>query len=637
MKIRSIKNSIALFMVLLGTSCSEYLDVVPENVAVIEDAFETRDGAERFLATLYNALPNFSDASTGNPALIASDEIFLQANAMGTSNWHSHRISIGGQNTNNPLIGYWGNANSSGKNLFIALRNCNIFLENLDEPFDLKLDEKVRWEAEAKFLKAYYHFYLMRMYGPIPIIDENIEVGAGLDVVRVTRKPIDEVVTYIVQLLDEAIPNLPNTIIDITEYGRISAPIASAIKARVMVTAASPFFNGNTDYSTFKDKDGNNLFNQTYSEEKWELAATACKEAIDIAEEAGLELYNYVDGISGLSDRTKRKLSIRNSLAMPWNGEVIWGATGSLTDNLQEKAQGIIDPNVTSDSREELGNSYSPTLAIAEMFYTENGVPIDEDVNFDYANRYDVVTADASEENYIELGFQTAKLHMNREPRFHASLAFDGGVWFGQGRTSESNPFIYRGKKGELSGNIDNKLFSISGYLAKKLVNYENVLNNGNSIYSIKQYPFPVIRLADIYLLYAEALNESGNTPEAQIWIDKVRERAGLDGVVASWASASNNPTKPTTKDGFREIVQQERMIELVFEGQRYWDIKRWKRATDFFNRDVKGWNVQGISTTDYYNIIPTGTLQFSSRDYLWPISETDIINNNKLIQNPGW
>ena len=226
---------------------------------------------------------------------------------------------------------------------------------------------------------------------------------------------------------------------------------------------------------------------------------------------------------------------------------------------------------------------------------------------------------------------------MNREPRFHASLAFDGGIWFGQGRIDESNPFIYRGKKDELSGQIDNSLYSLTGYLAKKIVNFENVLNHGTNSYSIRNYPFPVIRLADLYLLYAEALNESGNINESQIWIDKVRERAGLDGVVQSWATASNNPSKPTTKDGLRSIIQQERMIELVFEGQRFWDIRRWKRASEFFNTDALGWNIQGKTTSTYYNVIPVGTLQFSSRDYLWPISETDIINNNNLIQNPGW
>ncbi len=637
-KIRFIKGTLTLLMLTIGISCSEYLDVVPDNIAVIEDAFETRDNAERFLATLYGYLPRFEEPSVSNPALVAGDEIFLNDNAMGTTPWASHRLSTGGQNVNNPLLGYWGNSNIGGSNLFIALRDCNIFLENLDKPFDLEIDEKTRWEAEAKFLKAYYHFYLMRMYGPIPITDKNIDAGAGTDAVRVIRKPIDEVTDYIVQLLDEAIPNLPANIFDSEEFGRISAPIAAAIKARVLVTAASPFFNGNTDYSTFTDAEGTPFFNQTFSDEKWEMAAKACQEAIEISENSGLSLYKYDRKIAGLSERTYTKLDIRNSLAERWNDEVIWAATGSLVAGLQNRAQGIVDPNVVAERREVIQNNYSPPLVIAEMFYTENGLPIDEDPSFDYANRYDVAIADATEANYIQEGFETAKLHMNREPRFHASLGFDGGVWLQQPRIEESNPFIYRGKKDEISGQLDNSRYSISGYLAKKIVNFNNTLNlgPGGSGFSVRPYGFPVIRLSGLYLLYAEALNESNSIGEAQVWIDKVRDRAGLNGVVDSWAT-STNPSKPTTKDGLRSIIQQERMIELVFEGQRFWDIRRWKRASEFLNKDVQGWNILGKTTSEYYNVISVGTLKFSSRDYLWPISETDIISNNKLIQNPGW
>ena len=641
MKIRPIKNILIIFLILLGTnSCSDYLDVVPDNIAVIEDAFETRENAERFLASLYNHLPDYTDRNDGNPALVAGDEIFINEIAMGTTtNWASHRISLGGQNINSPLIGYWGNSNTGGKNLFIALRDCNIFLENLDKPFDLRADEKQRWIAEAKFLKAYYHFWLMRMYGPIPIIRENIEVSGGIEAVRVVREPVDEVVDYIVKLLDEAIPALPVAIFDSSEFGRISAAAAAAIKARVLVTAASPLFNGNTDYAGFTNAEGIPFFNQTFSDEKWEKAAEACQEAIDRARVAGHDgLYEYDRRIAGLSERTYRKLTIRNSLAERWNKEIIWGATGSVIGNtIQGQSQAILDPNIQPQGRQRTPAFYSPPLVIAEMFYSENGVPIEEDINFDYAHRYDVAAADASEEHYIKDGFETAKLHMNREPRFHASIAFDGSIWFGQGRENESNPYVYFNKKEQLSGQSDNFRYSLTGYLAKKLVNFESVLNVSSSNYTAMSYAFPVVRLSDVYLMYAEALNETGKISEAQFWIDEVRTRAGLDGVVQSWANASSNPSKPATKEGLRSIIQQERMIELVFEGHRFWDLRRWKRAAEFLNKDVLGWNILGKTTTDYYNVIPLGTFRFLSRDYLWPIAETDIVNNDKLIQNPGW
>src|SRR5690606_39282691 len=122
----------------------------------------------------------------------------------------------------------------------------NIFLANIDKPFDLKEDERIKWIAEAKFLKAYFHFYLMRMYGPIPIIRENREVSSGVDAVRVSRDPVDEVVEYVGQLLDGAMPDLRLVVQDRgVELGGGAAPMAAAIEAGVFVAGASPRFNGN--------------------------------------------------------------------------------------------------------------------------------------------------------------------------------------------------------------------------------------------------------------------------------------------------------------------------------------------------------------------------------------------------------
>ena len=632
MKIRSIKGLLVIVLVIIGISCSKYVDVVPDNIAVIEDAFETRDSAERFLATLYGYLPPFNDIN--NPALAAGDEIVVNDNV--SRNWPARTIARGGQAKVAPKLGYWGTG--SVQNIFIALRDCNIFLENVDKPFDLREDEKTRWIAEAKVLKAYFHFYLMRMYGPIPIVRENIEVSAGVEAVRVSRDSVDEVADYIVELIDEAMPNLPTVIEDQgTELGRFTAPIAAAIKARTLITVASPLFNGNTDYAGFTDIEGNELISTNFTIDKWERAALACKKAIDLAEESGHSLYRFAGAPSDWSDTTVTKLSIRGSITERWNEEIVWGASGRAVSTLQNLSQAKIALDITAETRESVESYYNTPMRIAEMFYTENGVPLDEDINYNYTDRFKVSTASPEHKHYIRPGFMTANLNMNREPRFYASLGFDGGIWFGHGQTSDNNALIVEAKKGQRAGQLDANRWGISGYWPKKLVYYENVQRGTSSGYSTRSYPFPVVRLADLYLLYAEALNESGKTSESYPWIDRVRERAGLKGVVESWTNSSKNPAKPSSKEGLREIIQNERMIELVFEGQRFWDLRRWKRASEFLNSDIRGWNAEGESTDDYYKVITVGTYRFLNRDYLWPISEADIIANGNLIQNPGW
>ncbi|WP_158856095.1 RagB/SusD family nutrient uptake outer membrane protein [Lunatibacter salilacus] len=633
MKKTLIKLSIGLLLVFSSASCGDFLDVIPDNIAVIEDAFQTRESTLRFLATLYAYLPPYN--GTSNPALVAGDEVFVNDNVSRT--WAGRRINRGGQNVVDPALGYWGN-NGTVRNLFVALRDCNILLENLDRPFNLTDSERTIWAAEAKFLKAYFHFYLMRMYGPIPVIRENIEVSSGAEAVRVKREPIDDVVNYIVEILDEAIPNLPLVIEDrALELGRGTAVAAAMLKAQVLVTAASPLFNGNTDYANFVDKEGNPLFNITSDNSKWDLASVACKEAIDIAHQAGHLLYTFPNAPLSWSDTTVRKLSVRGSITERWNEEIIWASGTSAVGGLQGLSQAKIAIGLTAENRESTQSYWGPPLHVAEQFYSENGVPINEDKDFDYGNRYAVTTAGPDHRHYVRTGFQTAKLNLNRELRYYASLGFDGGVWFGHGVTNDLNALVVEGKRGQRAGRLDETRYTQSGYWAKKLVYYQNVQQTSTNSYSIRSYPFPLMRLGDLYLLYAEALNESSGPTAAYEWIDKVRERAGLNGVLESWSAHSNNPSKPTSQEGLRQIIHDERMIELIFEGHRFWDLRRWKKSIDFLNRDIQGWNIEGDNTETYYNVITYGKHNFLNRDYLWPIAEFDIISNNNLVQNPGW
>ena len=142
-----------------------------------------------------------------------------------------------------------------------------------------------------------------------------------------------------------------------------------------------------------------------------------------------------------------------------------------------------------------------------------------------------------------------------------------------------------------------------------------------------------------MYLWYAEALNESGETDLGKIfeYVDKVRKRASLNGVEESWKAYSTNPDKLNTLIGRREIIQQERLIEFAFEGQRYWDMRRWLRAHTEYPKPLTGWNLKGETAEDYYNETTVLTPVFRIKNYFTPLSETELRRNTNLLQNYGW
>lgn len=629
---------LVFFTGMLG-SCSKFLDVVPDDVATIENAFTSRTTTEKFLFTCYSYMP-----SHGSPAaagFLAGEEFWLPYPQIPQfySNAIFENIAMSNQSVTNTTLNYWDGENY-GKPLYQGLRDCNIFLENIPNVLGIQERERRRWVAEVKFLKAYYHYWLVRMYGPIPIIKTNLGISSGVQEVQVKRDPVDSCFNYIVQLLDEAAPDLPEVIEnENNEHGRITRSGLLSIKAEILVQAASPLFNGNADQAGLRNKDGEQLFNLTEDKEKWGKAVTACKAAIEACHAAGLKLYKYEPKVvtNELNERTIIQMGIRNSVTEKWNSEIVWGNTNSMADEIQRLSQARIDP--TRPNNLGTRSLLAPPLKMAELFYTKNGVPIEEDVNWDYAGRYNLKTTTAADKFNLIENYETAGLHFDRENRFYADMAFDGAVWYGQGKFDDKNTWSVKAKTKQHAGKSGLSLYSITGYWPKKLVNFQNVIEAGDGgPYTVVQYPWPVMRLANLYLLYAEALNEySGPSGEAYRWINEVRARAGLQSVEISWSTHSRLSSKYTTKEGLRSIIQQERLIELAFEGQRYWDVRRWKRGRELFNTNIQGWDIQQDDAKLYYRVKTLYPKKFTSKEYFWPIKELNLIVNKKLVQNLGW
>ena len=616
------------------SNCDEYLDIVPDQTQELDLLFDREESAYNALATCYSYLPKNDDLYS---SYVTATDALTTPVAKETA---GIRLMKGLQSASSPLMSYWSGYERHGS-LWRGIRSCNILIENMDNVVDMTQEEKDSWKAEAQFLKAYYHFTLLKYYGPIPITDVNLPISANDQEVRVKRNTIDECISYISETIDSAIPNLPLRVLNNNDLGRIDQVIAKAIKSRVLLYAASPLFNGNSEfYSGFVNDEGDHFFNQTYDENKWQLAMEASLDALNTAISQGASLYEFNDTPPVFDEENyeeesvKKLYNIRYSIVDRWNDELLWGHSNPVGTNWWQLQAGSLMKDPTSSSVEAAWQWVAPTLRSVEMYYTENGLPIDEDLTFDYANRYEVTNIPSNQNINAQFAQRTVNLHLNREPRFYASIGFDRGYNRTWGRL-----WNLKMRKGETHGRIANSGdYLITGYALKKIVHPDS---EGDGYDKIIQYSWPMIRLAELYLNYAEAANEvNGPSQEVYSMLNSIRDRAGINGVEEAWSDATIAATvnKHTTKDGLREIIHQERLIEFAFEGHRYNDLRRWKMAEEYLNSPVKGWSVD-LSTEDgFYTLRDVGNRSFSRpRDYLHPISINELTINTNLIQNPGW
>lgn len=634
------KYVVFLFTVLGMTSC-DFLDVVPDNVATEENVFADRYTVEKYLATCYWGMPKSADWNA-NPGLFGALEMIFnkENNTEG-----GMKMGLGQDSPTSALMNYWSNNGDVVRSLYAGIRECNTFIKGVVSVKDLDEYEKKRMIAEVKMIKAYMHFYLLTYYGPICPLRESPPVNESTQGVRVYRENVDECFKYIIDLMNEVIDSEALPLIHAnptTELGRFTLPAAHMLKAKIMLYWASPLFNGNTDYNSFLDHNGEPFFNQVYDASRWTKAAEVCQKAIEVCEAAGIRLYQPTDYMSAkkLSNQTLMIQTLRSAISQRWNVELIWSNTSyPIGGTFQKECITFFESATDLDN---IKSRMSVPLAIAELFYSKNGVPIEEDKNYDYSNRYNLRIGDKEHRYYIHEGEKTALLNFDRESRFYSTLGFDRGKWYGNSYKStpdnDADCLYPKNRFGEFSSVGNPGHYNATGYWPKKLVSVNSAFHDANSV-AWEVYPFPDMRYADLLLMCAEALNESKNFPDSEVYkyIDIVRKRAGLESVVESWQKYSNQPGKPTTKEGMREIIQRERKIELACEGSYYWDSRRWKTAQKEQNRLVQGWNINASDAENYYNVTPIYTQTFTYKNYFAPIPESEMVKNPQLVQNPGW
>lgn len=596
-------------------SCN-YLDIVPDDKPTFADAFRNEQTAEAFLFSCYGYIPQANQFRT-NFSWVMSNE--LVSTYHWGAEWFSFlQIQQGMHSASSPVLDVW-------QDMYKGIRQCYMFLDNINSvvpiaitqaEFDVK---KKVFIAEAKFLIGYFHYILLQNYGPVIIIDKTIPLdGSEADMFR-KRSNYDESVQKIAQMFDESIEGLPTTWSK-SDLGRPTKIVAQSLKARMYLYAASPQFNGNKDYANFKNKDGELLISQSYDKEKWKVAMDEIKKAIDMAEAGGYRLYEYNKPDAPKDPFEKAIASSRYTMVETGdNPEMIWQYTGF--------KENIIDPGPSFQAHVIPGGfrtdtwpvgALSPTLTTVELFYDKNGKPLEENQNA-WNNRFTIANGDS-----------TIQLNRNREARFYAAIGYDRGP-YQIGSEIETLKIRF----GEKNGSKDlNQNHLYTGYAVLKGV-HPNMSITPN-LFSITPYHFPLMRLGELYLSYAEAnANYTGSLDQfGTEYFNKIRAKAMLPTLSESFGNK-------TGKD-LISIIQRERLIELMFEGHLLYDVKRWNEAINWFGKDRNGmWglNSQGVTAEDFYKKTQLSNRPyiFDFKHYFYPIKQDYINVNHNLVQNPDW
>jgi hypothetical protein len=559
------------------------------------------------------------------------------------------------QSQTSPQLGTWSGT-QGGKPLYEGIRQTDVFLQNIGKVRDMSEDEKNNWTAQVKFMKAYYCFLLLRQYGPIILPEKMVTPEATKEELFLPRAKVEDTFAFILNLIEEAMPHLRERANE-NDLGQVDQLAAKAIKARILLFRASPFFNGNREFfDDFYNAEGEPFFPLNEDREKWKEALDAVNEAIRIAEVNGIQLYKFTgepflydrEAFEDNEEKMRTLYDLRMLICDPWNSELVWAysnidyyADGGLSSGANIRLpEGYGDGvrNNASFSYQWLGATYQ----MAERYYTKNGLPLDEDLTFDMNLKHEIIeTPGVMDEAYKELdgymqpGAETINLYLNREPRFYANLGITAGYWRAHG--VRINTMMFANSDGGFNSSINATDFLATGIGVQKFVHPES--QSGGWQRTIK-FPYPIIRLADLYLMRAEIMNEYyGPSQEVYDDINKIRNRAGIPAIETVWADPSLTRTvnKHLTKEGLRDIILEERSIEFAFEGIHFWDMWRYKRASQHFSSPIWGWTHTGTTASSFFIQEVKQQRRFTITDYLWPIDLNEMNTNSKLIQNPGW
>ncbi len=473
-----------------------------------------------------------------------------------------------------------GDLNSSGhpdiawaKN-YSGIRKVNLFLSKVDI---IPMVEVPIWKAEARFLRAFFYFELLKRYGGVPLVGDVIFTSK--DNILLKRNSFEESVNYIVTECDAIKAVVRNeTFINanVGSFGRATRGSVIALKARTLLYAASPLYNGGVPTAATAEQKAVMGY-ASYDAERWNKAAQAANELLT------LNVYPLEATFNNIFLNRKN-----NELILPY----LRGTTTDLETNngpVGYKENGVGNGNT------------SPTQDLVNAFTMLNGKAITDPTS----------------------GYNPASPYTNRDPRLANTVLANGVSWLN--RPLETF-------EGGLDKPNRNGVQTKTGYYLRKFLgNFATA-----TAYTAQNHNFVLFRSGELMLNYAEALNEySGNVAAVSTQLINIRKRAGIT------AGADTRYGIPTglTKEQMRELIRNERRVELAFEEHRYWDLRRWKIAEQVLNKDLAGIKItkNANNTLTYENIV-AGKIKFlAPKMYYYAIPYSEIAKNQNLIQNYGW
>ncbi|MGA6118560.1 MULTISPECIES: RagB/SusD family nutrient uptake outer membrane protein [Sphingobacterium] len=560
-----------------------------------------------------------------------------------------------------------------------GIRNATTFIHHVYMNTEMTAAEIEDYRGQARFGRAYLYWLLLRKYGPIPLLpDEGIDYTQSYDDIATARSTYEECAKFIADELLLAAKEMEKLGMNRGQDGsaRPSCGAALATRAKVLLYAASPLANGNTSSFSARlvDDVGKRLLSVDYQDEKWALAAAAARDVIELGvyrlywvpiQETGDDATvvppndnnfsgkNWPEGWANIDPAKSYAQVFDGTLQASGNPELIF------TRGNNQDGESVADMVIHQLPRSATGwNTHGLTQKLVDAYYMNDGKDIpgkDSEIGRgNGTNRLSgyVSADDYSKGKYRPLREGVSLQYANREPRFYASVAYNGSFWTLLNETLERNRnqqvFYYRDDTKGNGFNSSNAYWLRTGFGVKKFVHPSDTYEGGSASRVISKAE-PAIRYADILLVYAEALNElsgSYNIPswrgttyaisrdikEIQRGTHPVRIRAGVPDYPAQVY---------TSKVELRKTLKRERFIELMGEGQRYYDLRRWMDAPVEEALPVYGCNIlMNVKERDlFHRPVAIWTLKttFADKMWFWPISHSELKRNKRLTQNPGW